>query len=285
VNPTAASAPSLIVLDLLLYWAATLLYAGVSALSVLQLYFPGRRLAAWGGRVLTAALAVNSAGLLVHWHRAGHAPYITQFEVAASTVWVVAVAFLLARRRFPGLAGTAAFLFPVATLALGLIGTTATPDVQTPPLSFATVWLGIHVLFTQLFVACALFAAGLAFLGLTGLSERPGARVLQVPVGRMADDLIYRLTAAGFFFLTIMILAGSIWANQAWGRFWGWDSIEVWSLICWLAYALQLHLMRTLGWQGRPLAWLSLATLAVALFSMFGVVLVFPSIHGSYMVR
>lgn len=280
-----AYADGLVLLDLSLYWATTVLYAGASALFVLRLNFPGRRLAAWAERLLVLALAVNSAQLLVHWYRAGHAPYITRVEVATSTVWLVVVAFLLARRRWPELTGAGAFLLPIGTLALGLVGTTGTPNVVEPPLSFATLWLGVHVVFTQLFVACALLASGLAFLNLRGLAARPGAAALRIPQGRVADDLIYRLTATGFFFLTIMIIAGAIWANHAWGRYWGWDPIEVWSLSCWVVYALEFHLMRTFGWRGARLHWLSLATLAVALFTMFGVVLVYPSIHGSYLVR
>jgi ABC-type transport system involved in cytochrome c biogenesis permease subunit len=280
MNPTA-----LVTLDLSLFWAATALYATVSALFILRLHFPGERLGRWAERLLGAALIVNTAELLLHWYRAGHAPYISRVEVATSTVWLIVAAFLVTRRFRPELTGVGAFLFPLATLALGVTGTTATPNVYEPPLSFATVWLGIHVVFTQLFVACALFASALAFFELTGLGERAGAQALKLPHGRAADDLIYRLTATGFFFLTIMIIAGSIWANHAWGRYWGWDNIEVWSLICWIIYALEFHLMRTFGWRGRRLYWLSLATLAVALFTMFGVVLVFPSIHGSYMVR
>lgn len=270
--------------DSALFWLTTAAYAAASVFQIWQLHFTGRRVTAWAECLLGAALLVNTAQLAVHWYRAGHAPYISRLEVVTSTMWLVVLCFLAARKRFPELAATGAFLVPLGTLAMGLVGTAATPNVTQPPLSFATVWLGVHVVFTQLFVACALLASGLAYLGLTGLDERPGARALKVPRGRAADDLIYRLTAAGFFFLTIMILSGAIWANHAWGRYWGWDNIEVWSLICWVVYALKLHLIRTFGWRGRRLQWLSLAALAVALFTMFGVVLVFPSIHGSYMV-
>jgi ABC-type transport system involved in cytochrome c biogenesis permease subunit len=233
--------------------------------------------------VAYVALLINTLELGVHWYRAGHAPYITRVEVVASTVWIVAVTFLLALRRFPVILGTGAFIFSVITLAMGWVGTNATMTVTTPPLSFATTWLGVHVVFTQLFVVCALMAAGLGFGGVTGLAYKGGP--VKMPTGPIADDFIYRLTATAFVFLTIMILAGSIWANHAWGRYWGWDNIEVWSLICWLIYAIELHLMRTFGWKGRKLHWLTLASLGLALFAMFGVVLVFPSIHGSYMVR
>lgn len=279
------SPAGLVTADLTFYWVTAVLYAAAAASYVLRLVFGGDRWARWSARATWAALVVNTVQLAVHWYRAGHAPYISRLEVVTSTVWLIVVLFLVVQRRTPELAAAGAFLLPVATLALGFVGTAATPAVGAPPLSFATVWLGIHVVFTQLFVGCALLASGLAFLGLTGLAARPGAVAMRVPQGRAADDLIYRFTAAGFFFLTIMILAGSIWANHAWGRYWGWDPIEVWSLICWLIYALKLHLIRTFGWKGGRLAWLSLAALGVALFSMFGVVLVYPSIHGSYMVK
>lgn len=275
----------LVTIDLTLYWVTAVLYAAASVCYVLRLVFGGDRWARWSVRATAAALAINTLQLAVHWYRAGHAPYISRLEVVTSTVWLVVVLFLLVQRWTPELTAAGAFLLPVSTLALGFVGTAATPTVGAPPLSFATVWLGIHVVFTQLFVGCALIASGQAFLRLSGLAVSPGAQTMRVPQGRAADDLIYRFSTAGFFFLTIMILAGSIWANHAWGRYWGWDPIEVWSLICWLIYALELHLIRTLGWRGKRLAWLSLAALVVALFSMFGVVLVYPSIHGSYMVK
>lgn len=285
MNPIGPDAKWLATLDWSLFWLTTALYAQAAALSIWRLYFSGRRLALWAERLLLVALLANTANLAVHWYRAGHAPYISRLEVVTSTMWLVVVAYLLARRWLPELAGTGAFLLPFGTLAMGVVGTNATSQVNNPPLSFATVWLGVHVVFTQLFVACALLASGVAFLNLAGLTGRPGAQALRVPEGRGADDLIYRLSGAGFFFLTIMIISGAIWANHAWGRYWGWDNIEVWSLICWVIYALKLHLIRTFGWRGPRLHWLSLAALLVAIFTMFGVVLVFPSIHGSYMVR
>lgn len=68
-----------------------------------------------------------------------------------------------------------------------------------------------------------------------------------------------------------MIVSGAIWANQAWGRYWGWDPVETWSLIAWAIYAIYLHLTLTLGWRGKRAAWIAVIALPVILFSLLGV--------------
>jgi ABC-type transport system involved in cytochrome c biogenesis permease subunit len=87
----------------------------------------------------------------------------------------------------------------------------------------------------------------------------------------------------GFIFLTVMIISGAIWANEAWGRYWGWDPIETWSLICWVLYAGYLHVRLTLGWSGRKAAWYAVIALPVVLFTLIGVPLIYRSIHGAYL--
>jgi len=79
-----------------------------------------------------------------------------------------------------------------------------------------------------------------------------------------------------------MIVSGAIWANQAWGRYWGWDPIETWSLIVWVIYAIYLHLRFTRGWQGERLAWFAVIAMPVSLFALLGTPIVFNSIHGGY---
>lgn len=107
----------------------------------------------------------------------------------------------------------------------------------------------------------------------------------KLPPPDTIDELSVKFVGVGFIFLSIMIAAGSIWANEAWGRYWGWDPIETWSLITWLVYAGYLHSRYTLGWRGRRSAWFAVAALPFILFTLFGVPSVYNSIHGAYLGR
>jgi ABC-type transport system involved in cytochrome c biogenesis permease subunit len=78
------------------------------------------------------------------------------------------------------------------------------------------------------------------------------------------------------------MLTGSIWANNAWGRYWGWDPVETWSLITWLLFGAYLHARRFYGWKGRKAAWLLVICFGLALMSLFGTSLITRSIHSVY---
>jgi cytochrome c-type biogenesis protein CcsB len=100
--------------------------------------------------------------------------------------------------------------------------------------------------------------------------EPPGAsRRLWLPSAATLDELAYRTTAFGFPIWTFAIIAGAIWAQGAWGRYWGWDPKETWSFISWTIFAAYLHARATAGWRGRRAAWLSLLGLAALLFNFY----------------
>jgi cytochrome c-type biogenesis protein CcsB len=92
-----------------------------------------------------------------------------------------------------------------------------------------------------------------------------------LPSAATLDELAYRTTAFGFPIWTFAIIAGAIWAQAAWGRYWGWDPKETWSFISWTIFAAYLHARATAGWRGRRAAWLSLLGLAALLFNFYAV--------------
>jgi cytochrome c-type biogenesis protein CcsB len=106
-----------------------------------------------------------------------------------------------------------------------------------------------------------------------GGPERPGRRPLweRLPSSRTLDLLAYRTAAFGFPIWTFAIIAGAIWAQSAWGRYWGWDPKETWSFIVWTIFAAYLHARATAGWRGRRAAWLSLVGFAAMLFNFYAV--------------
>ncbi|MEV0261035.1 c-type cytochrome biogenesis protein CcsB [Streptomyces sp. NPDC050617] len=93
----------------------------------------------------------------------------------------------------------------------------------------------------------------------------------RLPASATLDKFAYRVNATVFPLWTFTIIAGSIWAEAAWGRYWGWDPKETWSFITWVAYAAYLHARATAGWKGRKAAYLGLIAFACYLFNYYGV--------------
>jgi len=99
------------------------------------------------------------------------------------------------------------------------------------------------------------------------------------PEPALMDLLTHQTVMFGFVFLSVGIITGAVWANSAWGRYWGWDPKETWSLITWFVYATLLHARLMRGWQGRRIAYLSILGFVAVLFTYFGVNLL-PGLHS-----
>ncbi len=99
------------------------------------------------------------------------------------------------------------------------------------------------------------------------------------PEPPILDEIGYQMTLFGFLFLSVGIISGAVWANSAWGRYWGWDPKETWSLITWFVYATLLHARFTRDWRGKRIAYLSLIGFAAVIFTYFGVNLL-PGLHS-----
>lgn len=269
--------------EIVVMWGAVTLYALSAVLFVFGLVF--RRPA-----LITAGLWAGAFGMLPHlaaiagrWVRVGHGPYLGFYEVVSSYALMTVAALLLITRRFPALRIAGVVVMPIAFLLLG--GSMLAPKAGleiTPKL--ASWWLTIHVAFAKLsygaFVAAMVL--GVVYLFRDRMTGRAAALAKKFPPEAAIDDLTYRFLAVGFIFLGIMIAAGAIWANEAWGRYWAWDPIETWSLISWLVYAAVLHARLTLGWRDRRFAWAAVAALPIVLFALIGVPVVYNSIHGAY---
>jgi ABC-type transport system involved in cytochrome c biogenesis permease subunit len=128
------------------------------------------------------------------------------------------------------------------------------------PPALDSVWLPLHV------GAAALAYGFLAVAGSAGF-----AWLLSESARSEVEWLLDRAIAVGYPLLTLSLLLGMIWAQVAWGRYWGWDLKEVWTLITWLIYTLYWHLCRRRRWRGRRQAWLALAGFGSVLFTFVGV--------------
>jgi cytochrome c-type biogenesis protein CcsB len=102
----------------------------------------------------------------------------------------------------------------------------------------------------------------------------------RLPSARTLDELAYRTTTVGFPLWTFGVIAGAVWAQSAWGRYWGWDPKETWSFIAWVVYAAYLHARATAGWRFGKAAWLSVVGLAALLVNFYLVNTVLVGLHS-----
>jgi ABC-type transport system involved in cytochrome c biogenesis permease subunit len=150
------------------------------------------------------------------------------------------------------------------------------------PIIFKSWWLVLHIGFAKLFVATVVLAA-ICAVAYLWKRRRPGS-LAQLPDPPRLDLYAHQFLLSAFLFLGVMIAAGALWANQSWGRYWGWDPMETTSLVTWIAFGVILHFRVLHRWEGARMAWLTLLALAFALVTVYVVAVMVPTIHNSYMV-
>jgi cytochrome c-type biogenesis protein CcsB len=135
-----------------------------------------------------------------------------------------------------------------------------------------SVYLQLHVFSAMVGYGGFGVAAGLGFALLTKRAST--AEINQegwIPAEGEIEAMMERIAALGFLWMTLGILTGAIWAQNAWGRYWGWDPKETWALITWLWYLFALHIQMLRNWRGRRLAWLVVIGFGVVIFTYIGV--------------
>lgn len=273
-------------IDWIMYLAATVLYALSSVIYIYCIVFKKEERINFAVSSALAGLLFHSVSIALRWIETGHGPYISMFEVLSKYAWFSVVIFLIVQQKYEKIK-IAGFIVMPASFLMMAIGSTFSRDTQLLSASLRSYWLVAHVGFASLGFGSILVAVGAAVLYI--LKEKhlntgvPDSFYDRLPGLRTMDDLMYRFVAVGFFALTIMIAAGAIWANQTWGRYWGWDPTETWSLISWFTYAICLHLRMNAGWTGKRIAWLIIFSIFVLAFSAFGVGYVYSGLHTSYL--
>ena len=261
-----------------------------------QLTEGGQPAATRAGRWVRAALVATFFGLAAHLvgvisrglavHRLPWGD-MYEFVVALTCVAVIFFLGLMIRYRayYLGL-----FVVGAVVIALGLaqtvIYTAAGPLVP----ALQSYWLSIHVTAITLAVGTYFVAAVLGIVYL--FTERHARRVAagrvraadgimgKLPAPDALDRLAYRTVMFAFPLWTFGIIAGAIWADQAWGRYWGWDPTETWAFITWVVYACFLHARSTAGWRGWKATVIQLVAFCCLLFNMVGVSLFITGLHS-----
>ncbi|HIJ85889.1 MAG TPA: cytochrome c biogenesis protein CcsA, partial [Magnetococcales bacterium] len=166
---------------------------------------------------------------------------VSLFEILSSNLWSLTLAVALFYRYYPPLRAAAAFTLPTLFILMGWLLVASPGDTALPP-TYDTLWLYIHIGLGKVALGSILVAAGIGGIVAVRLVKPVRTRIEHLPDNPRLDELCYRFIALGFIFHTLMLVAGAIWALDAWGRYWSWDPLETWSLHTWLLLALFLHL-------------------------------------------
>lgn len=264
-----------------LFWTATTLYALATVAFFAWVSFRRDWGAAAGRWLLGLALLPHAAALVLRWAEVGHGPYNTRYEVISADTFLVVAVWFVAAAIARGLRGLGAFVAPAAFLLMGW-AVMSFELKREVPIIFKSWWLVLHIGFAKLFFAAILLAALCAVAWL--LKARSPGALSRFPEPERLDLYSHQLTLVSFLFLGVMIAAGALWAQQSWGRYWGWDPIETSALVTWIFFAIVLHFRVLHRWSGRRMAWLTLTALGFAFVTLFVVAIMVPTIHNSYMV-
>jgi cytochrome c-type biogenesis protein CcsB len=247
---------------------------------------PWIRAAMMLGTIAAAAhlTAVVTRGLAVH-----RAPWGNMYEFVTALTCVAAIFFLFVMIRYRAWA-LGVFVMGAVVIALGLAETIiyTAPGQLVPALQ--SYWLSIHVtamtLATGIFFVAAVL--GIIYLAADRYESRisagraaPGNGIMRrLPSTEQLDRLTYRTIVFGFPVWTFGVIAGAIWADQAWGRYWGWDPVETWAFITWVLYAAFLHARATAGWRGRRAHYIQLLGFASLTFNILVIQVFVTGLHS-----
>ncbi len=188
--------------------------------------------------LLAVALTTHSVAISLRWLRLDHGPYVDLFEVLSSNIWSLHLAVLIGCLAVPRIKASLATVLPV--LQVLVVWLLFVPEHDTlAPITYGTIWLPVHVTLGKIFLGCAVLAVGLSLVVLVRHSGFGEFGTL--PGNRALDELAYRFILVAFIFETLMLVAGAIWAQDAWGRYWAWDPLETWAFVTWLSVAAYLH--------------------------------------------
>ena len=232
-------------------------------------------LAQYGTYFTWLALVFLTACLFFLTIGTGHGPFTNQYEFSVSFSWGVLVAYTYFEQRYhvrtiglltlPIAAG-----FLLYALSIGATANPLVPALQNPPLLITHIVVAV--------IAYGAFAVSFAtaILYLVQPDEgRPG-----LPKPALLEEMGYRAVIIGFPLLTLTVVLGALWADQAWGSYWSWDPKETASLLTWLIYGAYLHARVARGWVGRGAAWLLIVGFSSVLFTFIGINVFGSGLHS-----
>jgi len=239
------------------------------------LYFSGDMLSKV--KVLKAAFILALSGcvfnllaLIIRTIMVGRLPLSSGYEFVLSFTFITTALYIIYEVRFKVKSAGGTVMLIAAALILSVVIMMKGQFGQVSPLmpALKSPWLTIHVLTAAAAYAAFALAAGLA------------VRQLKKTAISVPEDIIYKIVATGFVLLSLSIVLGAIWAEQAWGTYWSWDPKEVWALVTWIIYAVYLHLYNRRKLSGNNASIIIIIGFALVLFTFFGVNFLIAGLHS-----
>lgn len=258
-------------------WTALVLYVIGGSVAVISAVF-GKMTERVIGGLLACGFVLHTASLISRWVTLGHGPFVSMYEILSSNIWGLMLAVLIVYWRLPVTRKLAAVVMPVIFIFIGWL-LMMHPGESRLPATFNTVWLYVHVGFAKVFFGSALLAASVA--GAVLLRSQPWLRtkLASLPDDSRLGELAFRFLALAIIFDSLMLVAGAIWAQDAWGRYWGWDRLETWSFLTWVYLAASIHARYAFKLTPRVWSWLVIGVFVLAVLTFLGIPFVSQSPH------
>jgi ABC-type transport system involved in cytochrome c biogenesis permease subunit len=228
--------------------------------------------------LLDAALVCLAVGIALRWARLGHGPFLNLFEILASSLFSLTLGWRIALVVWPALGATAGIVLSILGVMAAWLLSGDARDSHLPA-TYQTPVLWFHVLLGKAFLAFLLIATGIA--GVVLLRGTPAGALWfrALPGDAALDTWAWRCMSIALVFESLMLVAGAVWAQDAWGRYWQWDPLETWAFITWLALAFALHARLTWRLGARTSAAMIVAVFVLAFLTFFGVPFVSEAPH------
>ncbi|MFJ6670933.1 c-type cytochrome biogenesis protein CcsB [Actinosynnema sp. NPDC091369] len=235
------------------------------------------RLGRMGVALTVLGALLQTASLVLRGFATERAPWGNMYEYGSLLTLAAVVTWLVLSRTFDVRRLGGFVLVPIVILMF-LGGTVLYADAAPVQPALQSYWLVVHVSVISVSSGVLLVPGVASVLYLLKTSGR--ARFTRLPDAELLDRLAYRSTVFAFPLFTIGIICGAIWAEAAWGRFWGWDPKETVAFVSWVVFAAYLHARATAGWRGRPAAWINSLGFALTVFNLFFINLVTTGLHS-----
>jgi cytochrome c-type biogenesis protein CcsB len=248
------------------------------------------------GRLAVAAtvigLLLQVSSLTTRGLATGRVPWGNMYEFSSVAGTTAVIAFLVVLVRLPQVRYLGMFVMMPVVVLLFLGGTVLYAKAAPLVPALRSYWIVIHVttisigtgIFLVSFVGSVLFLVRRRWETSVAAGRTPTRFPItlggRLPTAEVLDRMAYRTVAFGFPIYTFGIIAGAIWAEAAWGRYWGWDPKETWAFITWIVYAAYLHARATAGWRGVAAARINLLAFTTMIFNFFVVNMVVSGLHS-----
>jgi len=227
------------------------------------------------GYIFLAAFALNSIYIIARGIIAARLPLSNQFEFSTAFAWGIALIYIILYYKYKA-GWVSVIAMPAAFLILSYAALLPKEITELMP-ALRSAWFGLHIGCAVFSYAAFMIAGCVGVIYLSGLKKgetEDCARLVQM------DYLSYRIICLGFLLLTVVILSGCVWAEQAWGTFWSWDPKETWALITWIVYSIYLHQRMRKNWQGKKMAVFAVVAIVFVLFTFVGVNTLMSGLHS-----